>query len=74
MTQPEYDAWRAKIRRNELANARICINGRSHGKATNGVRCAWCHAVHKFGIVAVFANPDAPAKPVNYRPRFRGAK
>ena len=39
----------AKTRRKELTAAGLCINARSHGKATHGVRCKRCDDVHKGG-------------------------
>lgn len=39
----------AKTRRTELAAEGLCINGRSHGPATHGVRCKRCDDVHKGG-------------------------
>lgn len=37
----------AKARRDALAADGLCINGRSHGPATHGVRCERCHRVHR---------------------------
>lgn len=71
MSDPVKD-MHSKLRRTELADAGLCINGRSHGKPTHGVRCAWCAAVHKFGVVAVFASADAPPRPPNHRITRRG--
>lgn len=37
----------AKARRDELRREGLCINGRDHGKATHGCRCATCYATHR---------------------------
>lgn len=72
MTEREYDAWRAKVRRNTLADAKLCINGIAHGPATHGVRCEWCAAVHKFGAAIAFA--QSIPRPVGHRLKLRGNK
>jgi hypothetical protein len=38
---------KSRLRRAELAQQRLCINGASHGPATKGVRCEACAEVHK---------------------------
>jgi hypothetical protein len=37
----------AKRRRDKLKAEKVCINARSHGPATHGVRCEHCADVHK---------------------------
>lgn len=37
----------AKQRRDDLVCAGFCINGKSHGRATHGVRCEYCYKVHR---------------------------
>lgn len=37
----------ARGRRRILADAKICINGVSHGKATHGILCYRCRLVHR---------------------------
>lgn len=39
--------------RRERARDGVCINGRSHGKATHGVRCEHCWLVYKHGAAVV---------------------
>lgn len=39
----------AKTRRDALAADGLCINGKSHGRATHGVRCKRCYDVHRGG-------------------------
>jgi len=36
----------AKIRRDELREAGLCINGPKHGEAVRGVRCQVCAEKH----------------------------
>lgn len=43
--EPERDY--AKNRRDGLRAQRLCLNGKSHGKATHGCRCATCHETHR---------------------------
>lgn len=57
----------AEKRRQKVAAAGVCINGDKHGPATDGCRCAWCGAVHRKGVRAVLADPNAPARPPGYR-------
>ena len=51
----------AEKRRATLSREGVCINGRSHGKATDGCRCRWCYAVHKYGLEVVLVTTAAPA-------------
>lgn len=37
----------AKLRRDGLIADGVCLNGRLHGPATNGVRCARCAETHR---------------------------
>lgn len=37
----------SKKRRDSLREEKLCINGRSHGKATHGDLCWPCRAVHR---------------------------
>lgn len=65
---PDNASWyraRAKFRRALLGEQKLCLNGESHGPATHGVRCAWCHAVHRFGVVVAFRM--GIARPPNHR-------
>lgn len=38
---------KAQWRREALRDERLCINGRTHGAATHGVRCERCAVVHR---------------------------
>lgn len=38
---------KAKVRRDDLAAARLCINGAHHGRAMIGPRCPECAAQHR---------------------------
>jgi hypothetical protein len=61
--QRAVDAERMRIRRKRLTDAKLCLNGESHGPSTHGVRCQWCYGVHKFGAaVAVFRGYERPVK------------
>ena len=74
MTQQNIYRERARIakdRRDLLARDGYCINGQSHGKATNGILCAWCRAVHTYGLSKVLSDPDAPSRPAGYVLRLR---
>lgn len=62
---------RAKEARAALRRKGVCIGGSLHGKATQGVRCDWCAAVHKRGLDAVLADPNAPSPPAGWRGRSR---
>lgn len=64
----------SRSRRSRLLADRYCINGKSHGKVANGVRCPWCKAVHRKGLVKVLADPNAPAQPPGYSMRMRPAQ
>lgn len=67
-----YYAERALVRRTVLTAAKVCINGWNHGPPAWGTsKCAWCHAVHKRGVLAVLTDPAAPPRPPGYRPRLR---
>jgi hypothetical protein len=57
----------AENRRRDLAAKKLCINGESHGPATQGCRCNWCAAVHKKGLRKVLADPAAPPRPPGYK-------
>lgn len=61
----------AKRRRDDLAGRGLCINGESHGRAVDGVRCPWCRDVHRRGVLVVLADPAAPPCPPGYRFRPR---
>jgi hypothetical protein len=73
-TLDEYFAANARVRRNNLANDGVCINGRSHGKATHGCRCEWCHAVHRIGVERALNELAVTLRPPGYRHRKRGAR
>jgi hypothetical protein len=84
MTMPikaEYDlatrmafAKETRERRHRLISEGYCLNGRTHGKVKDGVRCPWCIAVHRQGLAAVLSDPNAPAQPKGYVMRMRPAK
>lgn len=57
----------ARDRRARLVADKLCINGKTHGPATHGCRCAWCDAVHRHGVAKVLEDPAAPARPPKYR-------
>lgn len=59
----------SRTRRASLIDAGKCLNGAHHGKATHGRRCEWCDAVHKHGLEAVLADPNAPTRPEQRRGR-----
>lgn len=59
----------SKARREELLAEKLCINGRDHGPQVNGLRCAWCAAVHSIGLARVLASPSAPKRPKSKRRR-----
>lgn len=60
-------------RRAWLTERHLCISSAGHGKATHGVRCAWCWDVKKRGIVDVLAAPKF-RRPRNYRPKRHDGK
>jgi hypothetical protein len=65
-----------KKRERTLAESRLCIRARSHGRATNGQLCAWCALVNSRGLAAVLkleADGLAPRRPPKYKPRLPGA-
>lgn len=67
---PYYTRYDAAMNRRERAQRGRCINGTRHGKATKGIRCAWCWAVYKLGLPAVLKLDDrgeAPPRPPGYR-------
>jgi hypothetical protein len=70
MTEAEHARWR----RSRLAEQQLCINGRSHGQATHGVRCQWCAAVHKIGVVRALAELSSTLRPPGYKFRKREAR
>lgn len=63
----------AKARRQRLASDHMCINGSTHGAATHGVRCGWCHDVNRRGLSRVIELPRHP-RPPGYIPRPREGK
>jgi len=46
----EFNSYSAQ-RRDQLIAEGVCINGRSHGRATDGVLCRRCRLVHRYGRI-----------------------
>lgn len=61
----------AKVRRDDLIARGFCLNGESHGPATNGRRCLWCIVVHRVGVTR--ARELAAADPRNAQPPRKAA-
>jgi hypothetical protein len=65
------EAELARQRRAKLAAEKSCINGASHEKPKEGVRCPWCVDVHRRGVSVVLSDPLAPARPPGHTVRHR---
>jgi hypothetical protein len=74
-TAEERAAWLAG-RKRTLEALKLCINGPSHGPATNGTRCAWCALVNNHGLQHALrlAERGEATKPVDYVPRPRRSR
>ena len=61
----------ARLRRAQLAEEGFCVNGRTHGPRTHGVRCIWCAFVHKHGLREAYRRKDRPEPPPGHQPKVR---
>jgi hypothetical protein len=53
---PNFDDRAAGLARRAALKAEgLCVQNRSHGKATHGELCHRCRLIHRHGLVAVFA-------------------
>lgn len=66
-------AENSKLRRAELAERELCINGETHGAPWKKyIRCQWCVFVHRYGLRAVLdMGRKAPKPPPGHVPRPR---
>lgn len=65
----------AKIRRDALTAQGRCFNGSNHGPPTHGRRCAWCHSVHRIGLMATVKAHEqtgTPERPPGHKIQTRG--
>lgn len=59
VSEPEY-LLAAAQRRRDLAGEGLCMNGRTHGKATHSGRCWRCYLVKRYGIEVARTREDWP--------------